>query len=393
MEQLKSMERIETSQTEYGRFLVSMMWRVLIAILILTLCALLYACNYADPADIERWEYTAQHNAIEYTRQKYGFSAQVLGAKADYSGGGLGVRSISMVYVAMEQEGRQFTVYIDGEEMYTDGEQLTGWDTYQSKEIRAALLTDLLSHGLYVCKLELNAYTVTENHNEPDTLFSTYYTGDNLFDITREMLNGFSAFCINTDVFDTSAFDYVQDYFTESALFTVNIHNCRSFEHLSDNPLYCAETLMLKRYGNDQITAAITQNVLQEDSSGILLCATMKSNSVMQPRMTITPVDTPDMEQFVGHGFSKNAEAVSSAYKLTANGNFDVVVYFPQSMIENYTPPKIPAMTPYRFAFIYTNAEGERVGHEMPVHFDGYLRCKFSFFNASEYTFFIASID
>lgn len=105
---------------------------------------LIVGCGYTkeEKALMEQYEKTAKTNAVDYIKEKYGFTAKVTGTKVlkvnpgpvpDFSPSPTG-----FVDVSMEYEDIEFVVNITGEEQSTDGK-----DSYQKTEIDNAFKESL----------------------------------------------------------------------------------------------------------------------------------------------------------------------------------------------------------------------------------------------------------
>lgn len=367
-------------------------WLLLPAMLLLKGCG-----DSVDPHTVEQWEITAQHNAIEYTRQKYGFSAHVTGAAADYDQGMFGYTSRPEVFVSMEHEGRAFTVYIRG-----DSETAEGRDSYQAPEICDAAVSAMQAELPEVQKVMLSVYDVTHSRENTDTLFDEYYDGGSITEFLRGKLNGMTVLCNDTDLTgDDARFAFVSDFFNENQSFAAKLYALRSdftgeFKPWENYiPLECSAERTVKCWGNPGISQQYTAYVKGDAlADGTFCVLAVQENGIYSTgaaiEASLTETEVPDLAQFVGNGIGKEAVAVTGGYRFRSNSAGKQNFYIPISAIRGYSQAANDC-NQYTFCAVTRQADGTE--HLYNHHFwnaDDYLVCKVDQSDWEEITFFVA---
>lgn len=102
----------------------------------------------------------AEINAVNYVKEKYGFTAEITSSEIERDGGMFGPSFTNHAYVNMSYNGKDFTVYINGKNTNTDGV-----DDYQAAAITEALqakLDSIVGHD--------SVYILSENfYRKPDS--------------------------------------------------------------------------------------------------------------------------------------------------------------------------------------------------------------------------------
>jgi len=156
----------------------------------------------------------AEENALAYIEEKYGFEADVIETEVDSYGGLFGPTFNGYVFVTMEYDDTEFTVYIDGEEENTDGR-----DNYQQETITDEI-KDRLNEIVDAKCDDFIIYNTfdTESSDEHKYYLMTeeYYDGENLDDILDS--DAVCRVCYPENA-DLSALDetYISELFSESA--------------------------------------------------------------------------------------------------------------------------------------------------------------------------------
>lgn len=154
--------------------------RIVMCILMVGFALSLTGCGFIQKNKLEK---TGTANAIKYIESKYGFTPKVISAEAqivdrgpiptlkiDYNGG---------VKVELKYDGKDFEVYIEGDEETTDGV-----DNYQQEEILDSLLNKIQS-----VKGQYHSYDVSydcpylsyECDGDGDKLYANkFFDGSNL---------------------------------------------------------------------------------------------------------------------------------------------------------------------------------------------------------------------
>ena len=339
---------------------------------------MLCGCDHSDPADRERWTQQAKHNAIEHMRQKYGFPAYVTDAKPDRSQGIFGGASIDRVFVTMEHEGRTFTVYISGED-----ETAEGYDSYQAAEIEQALCDALNTEipGVSRVKPDACAAPVLSDNNNADALYAMYYDGSNLQELLSAETSGFTAYCLQSDLSDSAAFDFVQGYYDDGQRFSAGFYTVRSAQDLlsvSDTalqqPLYCEASRTLSRAKGGACKTQYQRNYQCEDAeTGIVWTLSTDDPALSDadfspPHAALTTTDQPDPAQFIGHGIGQNVYAASDTYHFSCDRNTAFTFYMPPFLLADFTQQR-KVMDRYYVGIVRTDADGVPTCEVLSTHF------------------------
>ena len=290
------------------------------AVLLLTLTG----CESAQQsAQAQEWEQRASANAQRYVQQKYGFSAEVTAAKADRSSTafGLGSKPTSRVFVTMQHDGRDFTVLISGAEETSEGA-----DSWQSEDIHAALggLLDEKLPG--ICRLEVSPKQKSET-GLAEPLYSVFYDGSALADVLRDGVQDFTAYYVEADLSDDSAFAFLNDLCGNSV--AGNFISCRDAAAAkvpsgADHPVYCDS---VRRYSG----GSSTYTAYRRGQHGTLFWCTALP-AAGEP-VFADPEIPFYATAFAGNGVGMEAETDSAAYTLTADTEMTVTVCYPLSAV------------------------------------------------------------
>lgn len=300
-------------------------------------CPLLTGCDSEEQkAQNAVWEAQASENAQAYIEQKYGFSASVTEAKVDRSMGMFGTTPLSDVFVKMNHDGRDFTVFITGEEKSTDG-----CDTYQADEIKQALFDTINSEidGLQVLDI-YPKYKSRQNMDEP--LYGAYFDGSDLAGILEDGVRAFEAFYVQTDLSDADGFRWYESYRTNAKFVS-----CRDGEILKEDaltrnwaapqPVYCDNSRTLS-YGYDDTEAQVVYHSYDLHKYGDFYYYVSDrynydDGEPLEELPHIREVDPPDPTMFNGWG-AMNASIISKAYTLSADSPMYVHVYYPVDKLD-----------------------------------------------------------
>lgn len=154
--------------------------------LILLMPVVFTACySKEERALVREYKKQAEINAVDYVKDKYGFTATVKSASVQQGGNWFDTLDpfpTKVVFVTMKYGGEEFTVKTFG-----DRPTAEGFDNYQQEEILAALkeeldtLTGVVSEDVFVAYGDEMAYNVTEA--DRNGLVAQYFDGKNLKEI------------------------------------------------------------------------------------------------------------------------------------------------------------------------------------------------------------------
>ncbi len=170
---------------------------IIISIFLFSLTGCTY--SYDELREMKIHEKQGKANALNYIKEKYGFDAKVVEVDCDKVASfvfDFTPISTGEVFVTMEHEGKNFYVFISGEEETTDGT-----DNYQYEEISAALQQKLYDiTGLQIEELRLRYGKLHSMKNNRNGLINTYFNGENLSEVMEESYTDVVVSYINQDI-------------------------------------------------------------------------------------------------------------------------------------------------------------------------------------------------
>jgi len=305
----------------------------MLLIALVSSCLFLTACDSKEQkAQNAKWEKQATENAKAYITQKYGFSASVTEANVDRQQGMFGTTPLPDVFVQMQYDSRDFTVFITGEEESTEGA-----DTYQAPEIRQALSDTIESQisGLQV----LDIYPVRKSERTvKEPLCSLYFDGTNLSEVLKDGVSTFDAFYIRTDLSDAKDFSWLSGYRTTARFISCRDGDILKTDELTRNfaaphPIYC-DNIRTMSYSPDKQKMQADHNAYELQKYGDIYYYVnseyyYNEGEASEDMPIIKEVDPPDPRQFNGRG-SIEASVISKAYSISAESPMYVHVYYPE---------------------------------------------------------------
>ena len=166
----------------------NMQWmkkKITIGLLLLVMATLTGCYSIEERALVSEYKKQAKINAVDYVKDKYGFTATAKSALVQKGGtqfDALDPFPTSVVFVTMEYGDKEFVVKILGDSATTQGV-----DNYQQEEILVALkeeldtLTGVMSEDVFVVYGDEMEYNVSES--ERNGLVAQYFDGKNLKEI------------------------------------------------------------------------------------------------------------------------------------------------------------------------------------------------------------------
>jgi hypothetical protein len=150
-------------------------------IIIVLVCSFFVGCGYTPEEIFKMNSYKAQgeSNAVNFIKEKYGFTPQVISVKNEYDPGGpipdFSPMPNGYVHALMKYKGKEFTVEIKGTEKSLDGA-----DDFEKEEI-LTYLDDAIKEK-YPMVEEAEFYYYEQDYS----YFSDRLTYDNFYDYTKD---------------------------------------------------------------------------------------------------------------------------------------------------------------------------------------------------------------
>ena len=155
--------------------------RVILSFFMVFVLICLTGCRYTkeEKDTMEQYKIQAEENAINYTKEKYNISSEVISSEAELENTdpipNITPDPTGNVYVKMKSNNKEFYVYITGKET-----SIIGKDNYQYNEIVNDLL-NLIQKDTNVAPYNYQVvYGFEDSFNYPG-LIDVYYDGTNLY--------------------------------------------------------------------------------------------------------------------------------------------------------------------------------------------------------------------
>lgn len=206
---------------------------------LILLLVFLTGCGYSkeEKRDMKRFEKQGKRNAQEYIEEKYGFKAEVEEVTCDKMNTGpvpdLWPGPNGNVRVKMEYKGRDFYVYIAGDE-----ETSEGVDDYQMEEITEdfeEILEDVTGLEPEEMALCYGSFLAMDYKPEGNGMISTYYDGENLDEVLHE--KNFRLFCAYIDE-DLSDMGEVTEEFGDGCYLFVSYNSEEDYKKCKSDGYY-----------------------------------------------------------------------------------------------------------------------------------------------------------
>lgn len=176
-------------------------------ILMMAVVGLLLGCGYSEEekAFMKTCEDNAKVNAVDYVKNKYGFTAEVVGTRVLKADPGpvptMSPSPTGMVNVSMKYGDKEFLVNISGEDYNTDGK-----DDYQKEEIAQVFADKFASElGITIASFDIrytDNYFLTELFTDADSFLDSR-RGNGIVSIVIQTLDEVSEETVENVNYDT----------------------------------------------------------------------------------------------------------------------------------------------------------------------------------------------
>lgn len=300
----------------------------------------LTACYSAEQkAQNAKWEEQASWNARAYIKHKYGFVAEVTGAEVDFRHGVFNRQPFSDVFVNMSHDGREFTVYINGE-TETD----SGADDYQAADIEQALYDKINAEVSGLRLLDVTSHPKSEQNRER-AYYSAYYDGSNLTEMLAEGIASFKAYYVQTDFSDISRFKALKQFCCQDSGMEAEFISCRSDEFLSQTelvrdwsaqqPVYCDNYRSFAPSSGKSSYLAYELHQYGDFYYYVNDSAKYDEGKPLKALPKIKETELKNLSLFDGYG-TKNSTAATKTYVISADTEMYLHLYYPMDQIDNF---------------------------------------------------------
>lgn len=310
------------------------MKRFMMAVTLCLASFVLTACGYSaeERQEMAQYEKQGKTNALNYVKEKYGFEADVAEVSCEKAGRG-GTIDFSPpptgdVFVTMEWEEKNFSVYIPG-----DAATSEGVDNYQYEAILSALeqelqeITNLPAEALFMCYGRFD----TMSDAEKNGLIPGYFDGQNLAEVLQDQYPTAAVSYINQDVSGIDMAAVEERTGIRSILFVDydSPEHYRAIEkpyyNIAGSPIESGideHMLYMNGYRLVDYSEDVYVDCTKKESCGVLMITELAEEQVTLTKTTIDPAS-----EWNGRGFL-DAEQVSDAYALNTESR-KVHVYIP----------------------------------------------------------------
>ena len=311
-----------------------------ITALMLSVVLLLSGCGDSpeQKAENEKNLRQAESNAVNYIEKKYGFTPTVTESILERSSGLFGSTPLTSALVRMSYNGRDFSVYIDGETKNTEGA-----DNYQQDEIISALtdkineivpqLESLRVRGGEGSGVYPNFYNCDREYF--NNLYPVYFDGNNFSEVLGGNLCSITADYINADFPELTESDF--DFLPFGKQFGFDLISYRSDEDYLNRPDYSEindftgikkhAVLIEESFSFGKDGSEHNEYVLGKHDDFYYYVSDSTPDTV-----SFSPSEMPDASEFDGNGII-DGEFVTPTYKINNSVNERIYIYYPISML------------------------------------------------------------
>lgn len=308
------------------------MKRVFFSLILLSFILLIAGCGYTkeEKAYMKKLEKQASENAINYIKNKYGFSADIISSEVEkYSSSGVPFSSdlTGDVYVKLKYKDKKFIVYISGENVNIDGK-----DNYQYDEIVSDIL-NLIETKTNIKPHNSSIYYGKDYKNEKGLISKLYNNNinevvkDNNFRIQLEYINiGNLEYIKNNNLL--TDMDYNQ-------LILINYHSLESYNNKDINNYYLTnEDYLLTNAVNIESACIIKDNNIKYYKFNLKSIDDIYYYTEPDNYLNLSYTTISDAKNWIGRDAFKNVKQVSNAY--LTNSNSSLYIYIPTNKIKGY---------------------------------------------------------
>lgn len=302
-------------------------------LLLILIMAVLTGCGYTqeEKTEMKRYEKQGRENAENYIKEKYGIDAEVTTLNCEkYNSGPVPdffPSPTGNVFVRMNDQGEDFSVFISGESENTEG-----IDNYQFQEIVKAFsqeldeITGFQSESVFVCYGEYGTV-----NDEKNGMIRTFYDGGNLAEILQEVFAKAVASYVDQAVEQIPASEISRVTGVDTILFADYVS--REAYQTVQQPYYNLAGWPIENGIEDQLYQMNGYRVVSTDEDTYIKCEKKIQNDIIlitenpQEQVTLEKTVLDSQENWNGNGFI-DAKQVADAYALETDAE-KIYVYFP----------------------------------------------------------------
>lgn len=313
------------------------MKKTIITALLLCCSLLLSGCESEEQkTENEKNLRQAEENAVAYIEKKYGFTPAVTESMLERSPGLFGGTYLTSAMVRMSYNGKEFSVYIDGETKNTDGA-----DNYQEDEIISALADkiNIITPQIKSLRLRggegLGVYPNFYGYDRDyfNNLYPIYFDGNNFAEVFGGGLCSVVADYINVDFDELNESDF--DFLPLGKYFGLDLLSYRTEADYANKPDYSelTDSTNIKKH------AILIEESLSFGKNGVEHGEyTLGQHDSFYYYVSDNEPDTvsfsetsmPDVSNWSGNGLI-DGEFVTPSYSINNSVNERLYIYYPLS--------------------------------------------------------------
>ena len=307
-------------------------------LLIVLIMAVLTGCGYTqeEKTEMKRYEKQGRENAENYIKEKYGIDAEVTILNCEkYNSGPMPdffPSPTGNVFVRMNDQGEDFSVFISGESKTTEG-----IDNYQFQQISTAFsqeldeITGFYAESVVVCYGEYETV-----NDEKNGMIHTFYDGGNLAEILQDESARAVVSYVNQAVDQIPVSEISRVTGVDTILFVA--YESREAYQTVQQPCYNLAGWPIENGIEDQLYQINGYRVVNTGEDTYIKCEKKIQDDIIliteqpQEQVTLEKTELNSQENWNGNGFI-DAEQVADAYTLETDVE-KVYVYFPVEKLD-----------------------------------------------------------
>lgn len=283
---------------------------------ILLMCTMLMmggCLSNEQKEELKKIEVQAEINAKNYINEKYGFDVEVVNVEGVVNYDGINPNGDITGYanITLKYDGKEFIVYISGEE-----ETSKGTDNYQSDSIYVDMIEEVKS-AANINADDIVVEILYGGKSSENIMVNTYYNGENL-DVVKQEIESkidYKIFTLNADLKNYDAEIIKTNLVEFSEILMINCEDTENFENVKKANITKFSmdvdeyVIYIDDYLNIDRRTIEYMNIEKVSYDGFTIC--MKNGTYCE--VTASECNPQD---WIGRGFAKEPKQVFGAYSI-----------------------------------------------------------------------------
>lgn len=322
-------------------------------LILVLIMIVLTGCSYTEEEKtaMKSYEKQGRENAENYIKEKYGIDAEVRKLNCEkYNSGPVPdffPSPTGNVFVKMNYQGKDFSVFISGESKNTEG-----IDNYQFQEIAIAFSQELdgimgfHAENVFVCYGEYGTV-----NDEKNGMVHTFYDGGNLVEILQDESARAVVSSVNQAVDQIPVSEISQKTGVDTILFAD--YESREAYQSVQQPYYNLEGWPIENGIEDQLYQLNGYRVVSAGEDTYVKCEKKIQDDIIliteqpQEQVTLEKTVLDSQENWNGNGFI-DAKQVVDAYTVETDSE-KVYVYFPVDKLNTKDVERAQLVKQYQY--------------------------------------------